>query len=289
VLAPVKLWCDTATLAECAQITENFGGAERCIAEVGNPILPGYTAPKIRWLKNHRPEPYAKLATILLPHDYLNFHLTGEPVMECGDASGTGLLDIRKRQWHAGMLAAVDEDRDLSAALPPLAEPGSVIGQLRSSLAASRADRATLGQEAALLAAYLDILKVRMGSRLDYTLDIPSGLTSARLPPLTLQPLVENAIRHGLEPKLDGGMVRVGAHARDGRLVVEVEDGAAHLHAVDVFIDLADLDGYAKRNRLALRCCDARHPAPDEEPEAGRGEASSHYIEHCRRSHSGVA
>jgi signal transduction histidine kinase len=99
-----------------------------------------------------------------------------------------------------------------------------LIELLRSSLAASRADRATLGQEAVLLAAYLDILKVRMGDRLDYTLDIPSELTSTHLPPLTLQPLVENAIRHGLEPKVDGGMVRVSAHARDGRLVVEVED-----------------------------------------------------------------
>ena len=99
-----------------------------------------------------------------------------------------------------------------------------LIELLRSSLAASRADRATLGQEAALLAAYLDILKVRMGDRLDYALDIPSELSSAHLPPLTLQPLVENAIRHGLEPKVDGGTVRVRAHAREDRLVVEVED-----------------------------------------------------------------
>jgi signal transduction histidine kinase len=99
-----------------------------------------------------------------------------------------------------------------------------LIELLRSSLAASRADRATLGQEAALLAAYLDILKVRMGKRLDYVLDIPAELTSAPLPPLSLQPLVENAIRHGLEPKLDGGTVRICARAHDGRLVVEVED-----------------------------------------------------------------
>lgn len=99
-----------------------------------------------------------------------------------------------------------------------------LIELLRSSLAASRADRATLGQESALLAAYLDILKVRMGNRLDYILDIPSELTSAHLPPLTLQPLVENAIRHGLEPKVDGGTVQVRAQALEGRLMVEVED-----------------------------------------------------------------
>jgi len=136
VLAPVKLWCDTATAEECDEITDSFGGTERCIRELGNPILPGYTAPKIRWLKNHNPAAYEKLETILLPHDYLNFHLTGERVMECGDASGTGLLDVRNRQWHGGMLAAVDEDRDLSSALPQLAEPHSVIGQLLPEVAA---------------------------------------------------------------------------------------------------------------------------------------------------------
>jgi xylulokinase len=136
VLAPVKLWCDTTTTQECDEITASFGSEERCIRELGNPILPGYTAPKIRWLKKYNPAAYEKLETVLLPHDYLNFHLTGERAMEFGDASGTGLLDIRKRQWHAGMLAAVDEDRDLSSALPQLAEPHSMIGQLRPEVAA---------------------------------------------------------------------------------------------------------------------------------------------------------
>lgn len=137
VLAPVKLWCDTSTMAECKQITDNFGGVERCIAEVGNAVLPGYTASKIRWLKNHRPDEYTRLASILLPHDYINFYLTGERIMEHGDASGTALLDIRRREWHPGMLAAVDADRDLAAALPPLAESGSAIGQLRAEVAAT--------------------------------------------------------------------------------------------------------------------------------------------------------
>jgi xylulokinase len=135
VLAPVKLWCDTATLAECEQITANFGGRERCISEVGNPILPGYTAPKVRWLKNHRPDEYAQLATILLPHDYVNYYLTGERTMECGDASGTGMLDVRQRQWHAEMLHAIDADRDLSSTLPSLAQPDTAIGQLRADVA----------------------------------------------------------------------------------------------------------------------------------------------------------
>lgn len=136
VLAPVKLWCDTSTVAECEQITHRFGGQARCINEVGNAILPGYTAPKILWLKHHLPDAYAKLSTILLPHDYINFYLTGERAMEAGDASGTGMLDIRQRKWHEGMLAAVDPDRDLSAALPSLVAGGASIGHLDARVAA---------------------------------------------------------------------------------------------------------------------------------------------------------
>ena len=135
VLAPVKLWCDTATTSECDEITVRFGGHRRCIDSVGNPILPGYTASKITWLKNHLPDKYAELATILLPHDYLNHYLTGELAMECGDASGTGLLDIRSRDWHPGMLAAVDPDQDLSDCLPPLVGAADTVGTLRAPIA----------------------------------------------------------------------------------------------------------------------------------------------------------
>jgi len=135
VLAPVKLWCDTATLSECDLITTAFGGVENCIRETGNPVLPGYTAPKILWLKQHRPDLYARLETVLLPHDYINFYLTGEKVMECGDASGTGLMDVRNRSWHKAMLTAVDADRDLSECMPSLVSPENFIGTVRVEIA----------------------------------------------------------------------------------------------------------------------------------------------------------
>jgi len=96
------------------------GGASRCIELAGNPILAGYTASKLPWTRRHRPEVYARLATILLPHDYVNFWLTGERWMESGDASGTGWLDVRTRNWSRQMLSATDPDRDLAACLPPL-------------------------------------------------------------------------------------------------------------------------------------------------------------------------
>jgi LytS/YehU family sensor histidine kinase len=99
-----------------------------------------------------------------------------------------------------------------------------LIDLLRASLAASRSPRTTLGQECGLVSAYLDILAIRMGERLQYAIDLPPELASARLPPLSLQPLVENAIKHGLEPKLGGGRVVVRARAVDGTLRIDVED-----------------------------------------------------------------
>ena len=126
VLAPAKLWCDTSTSAECAQIMDAVGGAARTIELAGNPILTGYTASKLPWTRKHRPEAYARLATMLLPHDYLNFVLTGQRFCEYGDASGTGWLDVRTRTWSTELLRATDPDRDLAACLPPLAPPDAL-------------------------------------------------------------------------------------------------------------------------------------------------------------------
>src|SRR6266550_764230 len=110
VIRPAKLWCDTATVAECEEITQTLGGPTATIRALGNAMLPGFTASKILWLKKHEPENYERLATVLLPHDYLNFWLTGEKVMEYGDASGTALLDVRQRQWSSAVLEAIDPD-----------------------------------------------------------------------------------------------------------------------------------------------------------------------------------
>jgi xylulokinase len=135
VLAPVKLWCDTSTEAECDEIMEAFGGRDACIEKVGNPIVAGYTASKIRWLRKKHAQVYRKLDCILLPHDYLNLYLTGERCMEAGDASGTGFLDISERRWSAEMLRAIDPDRDLLKCLPPLRTANETIGTLRQNIA----------------------------------------------------------------------------------------------------------------------------------------------------------
>ena len=95
---------------------------------------------------------------------------------------------------------------------------------LRATLAATHSERATLGEEFALLATYLEIIAIRMGPRLSFKLDLPTALADRNLPPMLLQPLVENAVRHGLEPKIEGGSVRVSAREEGGQLVLRVED-----------------------------------------------------------------
>ncbi len=132
VVRPAKLWCDTSTTEECALLAEVFGGPSGLIAEAGNAIPPGFTASKILWLKRHEPENFARTAAILLPHDYLNFHLTGVMRMEYGDASGTGLLNVRTREWHRGLIDAIDPRvHDL---LPPLGSSLAAHGPLKEEL-----------------------------------------------------------------------------------------------------------------------------------------------------------
>ncbi len=133
VIRPAKLWCDTATSAECDEIIGKLGGLEQTIAAVGNGVPAGFTASKILWLKNHEPENYAKLASILLPHDYINFWLTGQKTMEHGDASGTALLDVRNRTWSQAAIAAIDPR--IAEMLPRLINADDIAGTLRAELA----------------------------------------------------------------------------------------------------------------------------------------------------------
>ncbi len=101
---------------------------------------------------------------------------------------------------------------------------------LRATLSSSRAQTTTLAQEFALMEAYLGLMSVRMGARLTYALHLPAELRALAVPPMLLQPLVENAIQHGLEPNIAGGHIAVDA-ARDGaRLRLSVSDNGLGLH-----------------------------------------------------------
>jgi hypothetical protein len=123
--------------------------------------------------------------------------------------------------------------RALIAADPPraLAMLDHLNDFLRATLAAARREKSTLGDEFALLRVYLEIVRMRMGARLKFTLDLPDQLVNATLPPMLVQPLVENAIKHGLEPSIEGGEISVRARAAEGRLQVSVSDSGLGLGA----------------------------------------------------------
>ncbi len=132
VIRPAKLWCDTSTSEQCDLLRKQLGGRNAVIDRLGVDMLPGFTAPKILWLKQREPENFARLKMVLLPHDYLNFHLTGVYRMEYGDASGTALLDIKSRTWSQDTLTAIDPK--LLEALPPVSSSKSPIGKLKPDL-----------------------------------------------------------------------------------------------------------------------------------------------------------
>lgn len=132
---------------------------------------------------------------------------------------------------------------------PPLAARTleSLIAYLRAALPQMREDGTTLGREIALAHAYLDIQQLRMGSRLQFSVELPNNLRSAIFPPMMLLTLVENAIKHGLDPLQQGGVIRVAAELGDGALVVSVADtGQGLLEASSIGVGLVNI-----RERLA--------------------------------------
>jgi xylulokinase len=107
VLRPCIMWNDQRTAAECAEITRRLG-ADRVLDLIGNPVLPGFTAPKLLWARQNEPEAYRAVAHALLPKDYLRHRLTGAFATEVSDASGTAFFDVRNRRWSHEMLDALE-------------------------------------------------------------------------------------------------------------------------------------------------------------------------------------
>jgi D-xylulose kinase len=135
VIRPAKLWCDTETSTQCDEITARIGSPERVVELIGNSIAAGFTASKILWLKEHEPRNYDRLATILLPHDYINFWLTGQKKTEFGDASGTAYFDVKTRTWSQALLNAIDDSGKLEGCLPELVGSDEPVGSIRGEIA----------------------------------------------------------------------------------------------------------------------------------------------------------
>lgn len=151
VLRPAILWNDQRTADQCGEITRRVG-AERVIRLTGNPVLTGFTAPKLLWVEQHEPEVHARIATVLLPKDYVRYRLSGARFSDVADASGTALFDVAGRRWSDEMLAAVGVPR---AWLPDVFESPEVCarvsrdGAAQSGLAEGTSIVAGAGDQAA--------------------------------------------------------------------------------------------------------------------------------------------
>ena len=125
VLRPAILWNDQRTGEECAEIEDRFGLRE-LVRLTGNRALPGFTAPKLLWLRKHEPDVYARIARILLPKDYVRLRLTGEHATDVADASGTLLFDVAARGWSDEVMDGLEIPREW---VPTALESPAVSGQ----------------------------------------------------------------------------------------------------------------------------------------------------------------
>lgn len=129
VIRPALLWCDGRTTAECREIEQRVGGEERLRDLVANPALEGFTLPKVLWLRNHEPEAFARLRTVLLAKDYIRYRLTGELATEPSDASATLMYDTARLCWSHEILDALDLRESI---LPPVGGSFEVLGRVNA-------------------------------------------------------------------------------------------------------------------------------------------------------------
>ncbi len=111
VLRPCIMWNDQRSHQECEEITE-LVGSQKVLEITGNPVLAGFTAPKIRWVQKNEPDIFNKIAKVLLPKDYIRYKLTGEFFSDVSDASGTSLLNVGERNWSDEILEALGWNKD---------------------------------------------------------------------------------------------------------------------------------------------------------------------------------
>lgn len=134
-LGPALLWCDQRTGAQCREL-ERLAGRERLLAVTKNAVSPGLQAPKLLWLREHRPEQFAAAKTALLPKDYVQARITGIVATEATDASGVGLFDVAARGWDVGLMESAGLDPGW---FPRCAEPGERLGEWRGAVVAAGA------------------------------------------------------------------------------------------------------------------------------------------------------
>ncbi|MBV9172118.1 MAG: xylulokinase [Chloroflexi bacterium] len=131
VCAPAILWSDQRTAAECGEIRERIG-VDALLQATGNVALPGFTAPKVLWVRRHWPNAYERARHLLLPKDFVRFRLTEVRATDVSDASGTLLFDVARRRWAAELLRTLQIDQSL---LPPALEGTAYSGSISARAA----------------------------------------------------------------------------------------------------------------------------------------------------------
>src|SRR5262249_27710371 len=130
---PALIWCDQRSQKQVDQIN-HLAGREAVLHWTANPVLTGFTLPKLLWVRDNEPAHFERVRQMLLPKDYVRFCLTGEYATDVSDASGTALFDVVRRQWSDLMAERVGLDRTI---LPTAYESKQVSGRISRSAADS--------------------------------------------------------------------------------------------------------------------------------------------------------
>jgi xylulokinase len=131
VIRPSLIWCDQRSQAQVDAVNAKLG-REQILKYIANPVLTGFTLPKLLWVRDHEPENFARVRKMLLPKDYVRYRLTGEFASEVSDASGTAVFDVVNRRWSFEMMDGLGLDR---AILPMCYESSDVTGKITAEVA----------------------------------------------------------------------------------------------------------------------------------------------------------
>lgn len=132
VIRPSLIWCDQRSQPQVDAINQKLG-KEKVLEFIANPVLTGFTLPKLLWVRDHEPGAFERMRKMLLPKDYIRYRLTGEFASEVSDASGTAVFDVVNRRWSHGMMDSLGLDR---ATLPAVYESSEVSGRISAQAAA---------------------------------------------------------------------------------------------------------------------------------------------------------
>src|SRR3954467_7564111 len=124
VIRPALIWCDQRSQPQVDSINQRVG-TDKVLEWTANPVLTGFTLPKLLWVRDNEPAHFDRVAKVLLPKDYVRFCLTGDYATDVADASGTAMFDVLRRQWSFEMMDAIGLDHDI---LPKCYESSEITG-----------------------------------------------------------------------------------------------------------------------------------------------------------------